>query len=172
MAEDRPGAVGFAAGLSAGSQVAGYRLEEQIGRGAMAVVFRALDERPGRQVALKVLVRGLAADEYALACSAFALLSGAPPFAREEGMAVLYAQVSEPPPALTDRRHRLGLDHAEALASGAGRPAAASPEAWRSDQAIERHQQTLGRSAGHAGIRAPRHPGHPVQDRRGDGGAR
>ena len=52
-----------AAALTAGSLVAGYRLEEQIGAGGMAVVFRARDERLGRLVALKVLGPGLAADE-------------------------------------------------------------------------------------------------------------
>jgi serine/threonine-protein kinase len=50
-------------GVSAGSRVAGYRLEEQIGQGGMAVVFRARDERLERQVALKVLSPALAADE-------------------------------------------------------------------------------------------------------------
>ncbi|MGH3232274.1 MAG: serine/threonine-protein kinase, partial [Streptosporangiaceae bacterium] len=54
---------GLPAGLPAGSRIAGHRLEEQIGRGGMAVVFRAFDERLGRQVALKVLAPGLAADE-------------------------------------------------------------------------------------------------------------
>jgi serine/threonine protein kinase len=44
------------------------------------------------------------ADEYGLACAAFALLSGVPPFARDEDMAVLYAQLSAPPPRLTSRR--------------------------------------------------------------------
>ena len=44
------------------------------------------------------------ADEYALACAAFELLTGAPPFQRDEAMAVMYAQLSEPPPLLTSRR--------------------------------------------------------------------
>lgn len=44
------------------------------------------------------------ADQYALACTSFELLSGAPPFVRDEAMAVMYAQLSEPPPALTSRR--------------------------------------------------------------------
>jgi Protein kinase domain len=43
-------------------------------------------------------------DEYALACTAFELLAGAPPFRRDEAMAVMYAQLSEPPPLLTSRR--------------------------------------------------------------------
>ena len=50
-------------GFGAGSVIAGYRLEEQVGAGGMAVVFRARDLRLGRLVALKVLAPGLAADE-------------------------------------------------------------------------------------------------------------
>jgi len=63
MGDDRSGAVGFLPGFSAGSRIAGYRLEEQIGEGGMAVVFRARDERLERQVALKILSPALVADE-------------------------------------------------------------------------------------------------------------
>jgi serine/threonine protein kinase len=63
MGDEGSRAARFLVGLSAGSQIAGYRLEEQIGEGGMAVVFRARDERLQRQVALKVLAPTLAADE-------------------------------------------------------------------------------------------------------------
>ncbi len=43
-------------------------------------------------------------DLYALACTAFELLSGTPPFQHDQIMALLHAQVSEPPPALSARR--------------------------------------------------------------------
>jgi hypothetical protein len=51
------------AGGGAASRIAGYRLEQRIGAGGMAVVYRARDERLGRLVALKILAPGLAADE-------------------------------------------------------------------------------------------------------------
>ena len=169
-------------------------------------------------------------DEYALACAAFVLLSGEPPFPRDEGMAVLYAQLSAQPPRLTSRRpglppavdevllralakapegryascgefadalrmafglqrydcdvavalhqrsltdqqHRLGLDHADTLATHASL-AAAYPEAKRSDEAIGATPADLDRSAGHAGAGSPGHAGHQVQHCPGDGGAR
>jgi Protein kinase domain/Glycosyl hydrolase family 26 len=50
-------------GFTVGSRVAGYRLEERVGAGGMAVVFRAWDERLDRRVALKILTPALAADE-------------------------------------------------------------------------------------------------------------
>jgi tRNA A-37 threonylcarbamoyl transferase component Bud32 len=42
-------------------------------------------------------------DQYALACAAFEMISGFPPFQRENGMAVISAQLSEPPPSLSAR---------------------------------------------------------------------
>jgi hypothetical protein len=51
-----PGDVGV------GSQVASYRLDEQIGWGGMAVVYRALDVRLDRWVALKILAPEIARD--------------------------------------------------------------------------------------------------------------
>ena len=56
-------------------------------------------------------IQGVAADartdEYALACATFVLLSGEPPFPRDEGTAVMYAQLSEAPPRLSERRPSL-----------------------------------------------------------------
>jgi Protein kinase domain len=49
--------------FTAGVQVAGYRLAEQIGWGGMAVVYRALDVRLDRWVALKILAPEIARDE-------------------------------------------------------------------------------------------------------------
>jgi serine/threonine protein kinase len=49
-------------GIAAGSQIAGYTVEEQIGRGGMAVVYRASDKRLNRHVALKILAPELASD--------------------------------------------------------------------------------------------------------------
>jgi serine/threonine-protein kinase len=44
------------------------------------------------------------ADQYSLACAAFELLCGQTPFPRDQLAAVIWAHISEPPPALTSRR--------------------------------------------------------------------
>jgi serine/threonine protein kinase/DNA-binding beta-propeller fold protein YncE len=66
VSDQTPGTPGEFSGsgeFGVGSQIAGYRLEERIGRGGMAVVFRAYDARLDRQVALKILAPGLAEDD-------------------------------------------------------------------------------------------------------------
>jgi serine/threonine protein kinase len=45
------------------AQLAGYQVEEQIGRGGMAIVYRAVDARLGRRVALKILAPEIASDD-------------------------------------------------------------------------------------------------------------
>jgi hypothetical protein len=48
--------------MSVGTQIAGYRLEKQVGRGGMGVVYRAHDVALERSVALKLLAPALADD--------------------------------------------------------------------------------------------------------------
>ena len=56
--ENRPAIGDF----PAGARIAGYQIKELIGRGGMAVVYRAADVRLDRQVALKVLAPELTRD--------------------------------------------------------------------------------------------------------------
>ncbi|HXW47778.1 MAG TPA: serine/threonine-protein kinase, partial [Streptosporangiaceae bacterium] len=44
------------------------------------------------------------ADQYALACTVVEMLSGTPPYKRDESMALLWAQLEAPPPVLTQLR--------------------------------------------------------------------
>ncbi|MDR0344103.1 MAG: protein kinase, partial [Nocardiopsaceae bacterium] len=86
------------------------------------------------------------ADQYALACAVFEMLCGYPPFRREHAMAVISAQLSEPPPWLSalrpgvpaeidqvlaqamakapDERYARCVDFAEALLAASGPEAA------------------------------------------------
>jgi serine/threonine protein kinase len=49
--------------LEAGTRIGAYRLEERLGEGAVGVVFRAVREPEGAEVALKVLRHELSSDE-------------------------------------------------------------------------------------------------------------
>jgi serine/threonine protein kinase/WD40 repeat protein len=51
------------AGVGPGSRIAGYLVEEQIGAGGMAVVFRARDEVLGRLAAVKLIAPSMANDQ-------------------------------------------------------------------------------------------------------------
>ena len=46
------------------------------------------------------------ADQYALACAAVEMLTGAPPFVRDDTMALMWAQLEAEPPRLTQRAAR------------------------------------------------------------------
>jgi serine/threonine-protein kinase len=96
-----------------------------------------------------------AADQYALAGAAFEMLGGQPPFRRDQGLAVLWAQISEPPPPITGLRPDLPpavdavmakalakspadryptcLEFARALREACGlRPEESDPRGWQS----------------------------------------
>ena len=53
----------MATGARIGSELAGYRIEAQIGRGGMGIVYRAEQLRLGRKVALKLLAPELAENQ-------------------------------------------------------------------------------------------------------------
>jgi hypothetical protein len=57
-------------------------------------------------------------DEYALACAAYELLSGAPPFPRDQAVAVIHAHLSTSAPPLSARRPGLPPEADAVLARG------------------------------------------------------
>jgi len=60
MVSDLPGEEGH---FGPGSQIGKYVLGQQIGRGGMAVVFKARDDQLGRLVALKIMAPSVASDD-------------------------------------------------------------------------------------------------------------
>ncbi len=58
-----PGEFGAPGGFRPGSHIASYQLEERLGQGGMAVVFRAYDSRLDRRVALKLMAPGFSDDD-------------------------------------------------------------------------------------------------------------
>jgi serine/threonine protein kinase len=63
------------------------------------------------------------ADQYALACSTLELLTGAPPFPRDDSQAILYAHLLAEPPVLSSRRPGLPPVADRVLARGMAKAA-------------------------------------------------
>ncbi len=80
------------------------------------------------------------ADQYALACTAFEMLTGTPPFPRQEAVAVMYAQLSETPPTLSALPARAAAERGPGLRPGAreGAGAIGTAAAGRSPRRCER----------------------------------
>ena len=95
-------------------------------------------------------------DEYGLACSTFEMLCGRPPFQREPSISVMYAHLSEPPPAV--RLYRSGLP--EALETVLQRALAKAPgdRYARCGEFAAALRQALGRQAGNFRAAGPAHP--------------
>ena len=104
------------------------------------------------------------ADLYSLACTAFELLCGTPPFGQEQGPTLMYAQLYAPPPAATASRADLPAAVDLVLATALNKnPADRYPSCG---QFAEELRAALGLSAGEPGepvgpspSRSPARPG-------------
>ena len=103
------------------------------------------------------------ADQYSLACAAYELLSGTPPFRREQGLAMITAHLAEPPPSLAARRDDLPAVVDRVLASAMAK----SPDGRYATCA--QFATDLGRSLGLV-AGAPEPPGMPPRAGLGAGG--
>jgi outer membrane protein assembly factor BamB len=108
-------------------------------------------------------------DEYALACAAFELLAGAPPFRRDEPMAVIYAKLSEPPPPVTSRRPDLPPAVDAVLARALARAPADRYASCR--QFADALRQALGLAPDQSRPGATRHADHPPAEVAGPAGS-
>jgi serine/threonine protein kinase len=100
------------------------------------------------------------ADLYSLACTAFELLSGTPPFGPDQGPTLMYAQLYAPPPAATARRADLPAAVDLVLATALNKnPADRYPSCG---QFAEELRLALGLSSGEpAGLPPSHSPGRP-----------
>ncbi len=101
-------------------------------------------------------------DLYALACAAFELLSGAPPFRRDEAAAVMYAQLSEPPPPLASRLPGLPPAVDEVFARALAKPPGGRYPSCREFADALRAALGIQLDASSSRIFPP--PGHPATD--------
>jgi len=98
-------------------------------------------------------------DQYALACVAFTMLTGALPFARNEPMAVLWAHLNDPPPSATAHRFDLSPVVDQVLGRAlAKNPAARYPSCGAFADAL---RAALG--VGPYSVPAPAYPGQPAR---------
>jgi serine/threonine-protein kinase len=96
-------------------------------------------------------------DQYALACVAFTMLTASVPFEHRSAEAVLWAQMSEPPPRVTARRPDLSAAVDEVIARGLARkPADRYPSCGAFASALRQALSTAPDAARHAGSGAAR----------------
>src|SRR5438445_477109 len=123
---------GLEEGLHEGEVFAGYTIVRRLGSGGMGQVYLAQHPRLPRRDALKILPLDLTAnnmlvgttaycapeqlqgadldgraDQYALGCTAFDLLTGSAPFRHSNPAVVITQHLSAPPPHLSDQRPEL-----------------------------------------------------------------
>ncbi|MGH3123187.1 MAG: protein kinase domain-containing protein, partial [Streptosporangiaceae bacterium] len=117
------------------------------------------------------------ADAYSLACAAFEMLAGGPPFRREQSLAVMWAQLSAPPPPLTSMRRDLPPAVDQVMARGLAKPPEDRYPSCRAFAAAL--QEACGVSAGELAAPAlaaqglvPPPPGGPDAAASGLGGSR
>jgi Protein kinase domain len=102
---DAPGTTGGTAGARDHAYLSGFGLSRSFspgqviaaGESAGALDYVAPERIDGRALDGR-------ADQYSLACAAFELLCGTPPFGQEQGPTLMYAQLYAPPPSAAAAR--------------------------------------------------------------------
>jgi hypothetical protein len=99
-------------------------------------------------------------DQYALACAAFELLTGEPPFPRDQGIAVLHAHLSQQPPPLASRRPGLPAAADEVLARALAK--APANRFGSCHEFADALRESLGLAPYHSGGTAPQAAAGPL----------